>query len=120
MHFWVAFLAAGILAYPIWRLLLLTKSRQTISQYAPEGHQVKQGTPTMGGLIVIAGYMVALAASFLVSQPENISYLGSVKPSFIVIAIGFTLISPTGRRHQWSIPLRPFLHARIHPPSPEP
>jgi phospho-N-acetylmuramoyl-pentapeptide-transferase len=58
--FWVAFAGSALFAYPIYRLLLAWKSRQTISQYAPEGHQAKQGTPTMGGLIIIAGYFASL------------------------------------------------------------
>jgi len=58
--FWIAFGASAIAAYPIFRLLLALKSRQTVSQFAPEGHQVKQGTPTMGGLIILIGIVSAL------------------------------------------------------------
>ena len=46
----------------------------------------------MGGIIVVVGYLVAVAASYIVGQPENISYLDRVKPSFILLAIGFALI----------------------------
>ncbi|HWA82486.1 MAG TPA: hypothetical protein VG820_03570 [Fimbriimonadaceae bacterium] len=60
--FWLAFAASGIAAYPIWQLLIRWKSRQTISQYAPEGHQAKQGTPTMGGLIIAVGALFAYLA----------------------------------------------------------
>ncbi len=56
--FWISFLAAGLASYPIYKALLALKSRQTVSQYAPEGHQVKQGTPTMGGIIIIFGLLV--------------------------------------------------------------
>ncbi len=42
------------------KLLALMKSKQTVSQFAPEGHQVKQGTPTMGGLIILAGVLGAM------------------------------------------------------------
>ena len=49
-------LAVGaVLAYPILRGLIALKSRQTIYDLAPSTHQKKQGTPTMGGLIVLAG-----------------------------------------------------------------
>jgi len=57
-QFWVAFAIAAILAYPVFRTLLALKSRQTVSQYAPEGHQVKQGTPTMGGIIMGLGFLI--------------------------------------------------------------
>ncbi|MBS1704090.1 MAG: hypothetical protein JST12_20675 [Armatimonadetes bacterium] len=42
------------------KLLVAMKSRQTVSQHAPEGHQLKQGTPTMGGLIILAGVLGAM------------------------------------------------------------
>jgi phospho-N-acetylmuramoyl-pentapeptide-transferase len=58
--FWSALLVSLVLVYPIYILLQKMKSRQTVSQYAPEGHQIKQGTPTMGGLIVIAGVLAGL------------------------------------------------------------
>lgn len=58
--FWVAFLISGVLSLPIMKLLVAMKSRQTVSQHAPEGHQVKQGTPTMGGLIILAGVFGAM------------------------------------------------------------
>jgi phospho-N-acetylmuramoyl-pentapeptide-transferase len=60
--FWAAFLGAAILAWPIYRLLLLTKSRQTVSEHAPTTHQAKQGTPTMGGLIMVGAFLVAAFA----------------------------------------------------------
>jgi phospho-N-acetylmuramoyl-pentapeptide-transferase len=90
--FWIAFGASAVVAYPIWRLLLLTKSRQTISEYAPEGHQVKQGTPTMGGLIVIAGYLVAAGSSYFIPLPEHIGYMDKGRSAFLVLAVGFAMI----------------------------
>lgn len=58
--FWISFGISAALAYPIYRMLLAANSRQTIDPYAPEGHKKKQGTPTMGGLIVLAGLIPAL------------------------------------------------------------
>lgn len=58
--FWISFLCAAVLTYPIYRFLLRVKARQTISEYVPE-HQQKQGTPTMGGLIVLPGVLLVLA-----------------------------------------------------------
>lgn len=54
-------LVAGILAYPLLLAIRALKARQTINRFAPETHQAKQGTPTMGGLIVLAG-LAGLAA----------------------------------------------------------
>ncbi len=58
--FWIAFAISTIASLPIMKLLVAMKSRQTVSQHAPEGHQVKQGTPTMGGLIILAGVFGAM------------------------------------------------------------
>lgn len=80
LAFWVAFGVSAILAKPILATLLSLGSRQTVSAHAPEGHQKKQGTPTMGGLIVIAG---ALAAMLVV---------GARDAAAIVLLIGFALI----------------------------
>ncbi|MFN3684309.1 MAG: hypothetical protein ACK41F_10315 [Fimbriimonadaceae bacterium] len=77
--FCIALLVAAVLAAPVFRLLLALKSRQEVSKFAPEGHQKKQGTPTMGGLIVLGG---ALAA--LLPQP------GSSVP--IGLLLGFALV----------------------------
>lgn len=52
-------LAASAVASPfILKLLSSIKSRQEISQYVPE-HAKKQGTPTMGGLIVLVGLLLS-------------------------------------------------------------
>jgi phospho-N-acetylmuramoyl-pentapeptide-transferase len=56
LGFWIAFLISAFLSLPIMKLLVAMKSRQTVSQHAPEGHQIKQGTPTMGGIIILAGF----------------------------------------------------------------
>jgi len=77
--FCIALLVAAVLAAPVFRLLLALKSRQEVSKFAPEGHQKKQGTPTMGGLIVLGG---ALAALFV--EP------GTAVP--IGLLLGFALV----------------------------
>lgn len=55
-----ALLVAFVAAWPIYQLLLLTKSRQKIDPHAPETHKRKQGTPTMGGIIILIGAVVAM------------------------------------------------------------
>jgi phospho-N-acetylmuramoyl-pentapeptide-transferase len=61
LSFWVAFGASAALAFPILQALIGLKSRQVVSQYVPE-HSQKQGTPTMGGLIVVFGALFGLVA----------------------------------------------------------
>lgn len=95
--FTAAFVASSLGAYPIYRLLLAMKSRQTVSQYAPEGHRQKQGTPTMGGLIVVFGVVTAwLVDRFALSlAPASVDGYLFRKPAFIVLFLGFTLIGFT-------------------------
>jgi len=68
--FWVSFLVAALFSYPIYAGLKKLKIGQNVSQFAPTEHQVKQGTPTMGGLIFLPGF---LAAYFTYSR--NVSFL---------------------------------------------
>ena len=60
-----AFLVAAVVSMAIGakaiRLLAGLKLRQTISEDAPERHREKQGTPTMGGLIILIGAAVGIA-----------------------------------------------------------
>lgn len=80
-----SFIAAAFLAWPIYRLLLLTKSRQTVSQHAPSTHQLKQGTPTMGGIIIVLGFLAAaLELSF--NSPT------SIQSSTVWLFLGFAAI----------------------------
>lgn len=57
----VALAVSGAAAYPILQVLRKAKSQQIISQHVPE-HAAKQGTPTMGGIIVLLGASVGMAA----------------------------------------------------------
>jgi phospho-N-acetylmuramoyl-pentapeptide-transferase len=76
----LALLVTAILSPFILKVLIALKSRQTISKFIQE-HAHKQGTPTMGGLIVMVGVMIAFALQW---QPVLIA------PS--ILAVGFTLL----------------------------
>ncbi|MDR3688600.1 MAG: hypothetical protein P4L46_04415 [Fimbriimonas sp.] len=92
LTFGVALIAAAINAMPIYRLLIALKSRQTVSKYAPEAHQQKQGTPTMGGLIVAVGFLAG-SVPFLIASIRNPSAFNSVKSLAILgIYVGFAVI----------------------------
>ena len=61
--FWAfvaALVTAAVLARPGLDLLIALNSRQTIYHLAPEAHQKKEGTPTMGGLIILIGLFAGL------------------------------------------------------------
>jgi phospho-N-acetylmuramoyl-pentapeptide-transferase len=83
MVFGIGFLTAAVLAYPIFRCLIALKSRQTVSQFVTE-HAHKQGTPTMGGLIILAGGIPALL--------YWASLVGTKAVASLAIVIGYALI----------------------------
>ncbi len=59
----VSFVASAISAPLVYKLLLQLKSRQTVSQHLPE-HAKKQGTPTMGGIIILIGLLAGAVATW--------------------------------------------------------
>ncbi len=92
LTFVVAFLASAINAIPILRTLIQLKSNQTVSQFAPETHQKKQGTPTMGGLIVAIGFVIG-GMSFVLANPNMVNSPDGKRPAAIILLfIGFGII----------------------------
>lgn len=49
-----------VLLFPIYRMLLKIGSKQNVSEHLPE-HQTKQGTPTMGGILIVLATGIALS-----------------------------------------------------------
>lgn len=80
--FWGSFALSALVAYPALALLRATNSRQQVSQYAPSTHQAKQGTPTMGGIIVVVAMLVSLC----------LAPIGPLRPPLLVLLVGFALI----------------------------
>lgn len=60
----VAFLVAAILGAPTLKLLRRLNFGQTIREEGPNWHKSKQGTPTMGGVLIAAGLLVGVALAF--------------------------------------------------------
>ncbi len=63
-----AFLITALVGRRMIPALHKLKFGQTIREIGPAWHKNKQGTPTMGGLIFITGWLVALAIAAMVSQ----------------------------------------------------
>ncbi|MHB8576348.1 MAG: phospho-N-acetylmuramoyl-pentapeptide-transferase [Dehalococcoidia bacterium] len=82
----IAFVLSVVAGMPVIRMLQAQKLGKAISEYAPESHQVKAGTPTMGGLIVFVTVL-------LVTVPFNLAGRLSILLPFGMIAttgaIGF-------------------------------
>ncbi|MFN2427411.1 MAG: phospho-N-acetylmuramoyl-pentapeptide-transferase [Candidatus Binatia bacterium] len=59
---------------------------QPVSQYAPENHAVKKGTPTMGGVLIVSALLIA---SVLMADLTNIYVLTTLGVTFGYAALGF-------------------------------
>ena len=64
----VAFVVTVLLGFVVIPYLRKLKFGQTILEEGPTWHKGKQGTPTMGGVMIIAGVLIALAVGFGVSS----------------------------------------------------
>jgi phospho-N-acetylmuramoyl-pentapeptide-transferase len=89
----VAFLIAGLVAMVIGgkviELLARLKVRQTISEDVPERHRAKQGTPTMGGLIILAGAGLGALAVFAVRKNFDARTAAVVILTLALAGLGF-------------------------------
>ncbi len=79
----IGFLIALFVGWLLLRLLPRYQLRQTAYEDAPESHQSKTGTPTMGGLAILA----AIAAGWFWGQDPGATALGFL--CFGCAAIGF-------------------------------
>src|SRR5262245_60512435 len=90
----VPFLAGMLLALTFgWPLILCLrrlKARQFVSSDAPERHQATAGTPTMGGLIILASGLAGCVLATVGADVAAVS--GSLLPllGVIVLAAAFT------------------------------
>lgn len=68
----LALLAAGVL-FPLWiRVLRFRNIGQQVRADGPHGHLVKQGTPTMGGVLIL---LVVVGTYFTLGQTGRLSLL---------------------------------------------
>ncbi len=58
-----AFLLTLLFGYIVLPVLRRKKAGQYINEFAPESHQAKAGTPTMGGISFVPAFLVAVAAA---------------------------------------------------------
>lgn len=66
------------------------KFGQTIYDLGPQSHKQKQGTPTMGGVMIAFGVVVASLVAMLVNYQGGWSFmLGLVAVSLLSMAVGF-------------------------------
>lgn len=111
MEMWLALLLSVIigfgvafgLGYCVIPWLHKLKFGQTILDIGPSWHKKKQGTPTMGGILIIAGFLCAVAVVLITDRllggnllmfsnyrPENVVYIKFF--SGILMALAFSFI----------------------------
>ena len=94
----VAFLVSYILGFAVIPWLHKLKFGQTILvDIGPKWHAKKQGTPTMGGIMIIAGVIIALCVCVIISfiadnRIASELSVGGLKTTSLVAGIIFALM----------------------------
>lgn len=78
----VSFLVTGGLGYIVIPFLHKLKFGQTILEIGPKWHKEKQGTPTMGGIMMVAGILVAIGVSIGYSYFTHGIFYEELRSSF--------------------------------------
>ncbi len=88
-----AFVVCLVLGKPTIALLKRLKYGQTIREEGPQWHKSKQGTPTMGGVLIAIGTAIGIAIAFSVSNAldGNLKAELSTELSFVKIFAGIGL-----------------------------
>ena len=89
----VAFLVTAISGFVIIPYLRKLKFGQTILDIGPNWHKEKQGTPTMGGIMIILGFILSIVAaiSYAVISNEALYITLKNKFSFTVFTAGIAM-----------------------------
>lgn len=81
----VAFVVTAVAGFYILPVLKKLNFGQTIREDGPKWHQSKQGTPTMGGIIIIFGVLVAVCATFAYAMFSKANLFSEARTNKIVI-----------------------------------
>ena len=95
-----AFAVTSLLGYIVIPYLRKLKFGQTILDIGPKWHKEKQGTPTMGGVMMILGVVFALIFTFAFSSIFKSGFSTDLKNPIristfiagIIMALGMALI----------------------------
>jgi len=90
----ISFVLAWALGRPLIAVLRATSAHQTAYEDAPRTHQTKTGTPTMGGLLFLAGPLVALVVA---PEPATLSLAFLVAACALIGAVDDTMAIRLGR-----------------------
>lgn len=78
----ISFAVTALLGYIVIPFLHNLKFGQTILDIGPKWHKNKQGTPTMGGIMMILGVLVSIAIAFSVSFGIDGKFSNELKDSY--------------------------------------
>ncbi len=78
----IAFAVTVLLGYIVIPYLRKLKFGQTILEEGPNWHKDKQGTPTMGGIMIIAGVLLGLIAAYSYSAITKMKFANELNDSF--------------------------------------
>ena len=86
----VGFAVCAVMGIPFIPFLRKLKYGQTILEDGPKWHKSKQGTPTMGGIMIASGVIVGLIAAFCFSALSDKNLVEEMKNSmkFITLVAG--------------------------------
>ena len=89
----VSFAVTAILGFFVIPYLRKLKFGQTILEEGPNWHKDKQGTPTMGGVMMVAGVLVSITLGYASSFAFNGHYFNEMKDSnnLIVMIAGVVM-----------------------------
>ena len=82
----VAFVIALVAGLPVVGMLRARKLGKAISDVGPSSHQIKEGTPTMGGLLIWGTVILVTVATNLVGRSSMLLPLGVLA---VTLTIGF-------------------------------
>ena len=86
----VAFAIVVILMNPYIRLLRFVGMGKQIRAEGPDSHQVKQGTPTMGGLLILTAVIVptGIPPIDMMSTSMNVPKIAGKMPPAVIPRVG--------------------------------
>lgn len=85
LGFFIAFFLTVYLMPKFINWAKAKKANQPIYEHAPESHQAKVGTPTMGGIVFV---LTTLIATVLTAKLNNIYVIGALVTIFLFALIG--------------------------------
>ncbi len=83
----VAFAVCAVMGIPFIPYLRKLKYGQTILDEGPKWHKSKQGTPTMGGIMIISGMLVGLVSAFVFSSIKDTNLIFEMKSQLKVTTL---------------------------------